>query len=304
MESNPKLVTEEEDLVVEIEDETVQDVQEVKTEEAVPQEPVKEATEHEDYSEKVQKRINKLTADRKNALEQAEAAIAIADNLKKQNEELSSRIKEVDNAHTSEYSARVETQYEQAKRMLKEGMDTGDTDKVVQAQESLSQLSIDKERLRIQKIKNEEPVEEEKAQPQQTAQQPPKYDANLQNWLSENKWFGSDEYMTNIARATHEKLISQGFDAAIDDPDNARGAQAYYAEIDKTMRQFFPNNFSDQQANVQPVAPASNGRSATKSNGRKKTVQLNPGQVAMAKKFNIPLEIMAKEVLKLEQKGN
>ena len=36
MESNPKLVTEEEDLVVEIEDETVQDVQEVKTEEAVP----------------------------------------------------------------------------------------------------------------------------------------------------------------------------------------------------------------------------------------------------------------------------
>jgi hypothetical protein len=110
--------------------------------------------------------------------------------------------------------------------------------------------------------------------------------------------------MTNIARATHEKLISQGFDAAIDDPDNARGAQAYYAEIDKTMRQFFPNNFSDQQANVQPVAPASNGRSATKSNGRKKTVQLNPGQVAMAKKFNIPLEIMAKEVLKLEQKGN
>ena len=299
MESNPKLVTEEEDLVVEIEDETVQDVQEVKTEEAVPQEPVKEATEHEDYSDKVQKRINKLTADRKNALEQAEAAIAIADNLKKQNEELYSKIKEVDNAHTSEYSARVETQYEQAKRMLKEGMDTGDTDKVVQAQESL-----DKERLRIQKIKNEEPVEKEKAQPQQTAQQPPKYDANLQNWLSENKWFGSDEYMTNIARATHEKLISQGFDAAIDDPDNARGAQAYYAEINKTMRQFFPNNFSDQQANVHPVAPASNGRSATKSNGRKKTVQLNPGQVAMAKKFNIPLEIMAKEVLKLEQKGN
>jgi hypothetical protein len=64
----------------------------------------------------------------------------------------------------------------------------------------------------------------------------------------------------------------------------------------------FPHKFQEQRQNAQAVTPASSGRSATKS-GRKKTVELTPGQVAFAKKkMKIPLERYAKEVAKLERK--
>jgi hypothetical protein len=97
--------------------------------------------------------------------------------------------------------------------------------------------------------------------------------------------------MTRGAQAIHEQLVAaEGYDPSSDD---------YYAEIDKRMRVEFPHKFQEKRSNAQAVTPASNGRSATKS-GRKKTVELTPGQVAMAKKLNIPLEKMAQEVAKAE----
>ena len=44
-----------------------------------------QSDEHEEYSEKVQKRINQLTAQRKQALEEAQAAYQYAEQQKKQN---------------------------------------------------------------------------------------------------------------------------------------------------------------------------------------------------------------------------
>jgi hypothetical protein len=55
-------------------------------------------------------------------------------------------------------------------------------------------------------------------------------------------------------------------------------------------------------SNAQTVAPASsNGRS--QKSGRKKAVELSPGQVAFAKKMRIPLEKYAQEVAKLERRN-
>jgi hypothetical protein len=60
-----------------------------------------------------------------------------------------------------------------------------------------------------------------------------------------------------------------------------------------------PHKFQVKQKNAQVVTPASsNGRSL--KSGRKKTVELTPGQVAFANKMRIPLELYAKEVLKIE----
>jgi hypothetical protein len=99
--------------------------------------------------------------------------------------------------------------------------------------------------------------------------------------------------MTRGAQAIHEQLVgSEGFDPTSDE---------YYAEIDKRMRQEFPHKFQAQRQNAQTVAPASSGRSV--KSGRKKTVELTPGQVAFAKKMNIPLERYAKEVAKLDTRS-
>ena len=126
-------------------------------------------------------------------------------------------------------------------------------------------------------------------------QQAPKVedlDPKLQTWMKNNEWFGSDMIMTGAAQGLHQQLVgSEGFDPTSDD---------YYAEIDKRMRDSFPNKFQDKRQNVQAVAPATS--SGQVKSGRKKTVQLTPGQVAFANKMNIPLERYAKEVAKIENR--
>ena len=254
-----------------------------------------DSDELENYSENVQKRINQLTAKRKQALEEADAAYAYAKSVQEQNEQMKKKLAELDQGYMSEYGSRVETQTEQAKRMLKEAYDNGDVEKMAEAQDLMARLAIEKERLRIQKTRAEQQAQQVE-QPQQMPerQQAPRQqdlDPKLKNWMGNNQWFGQDMVMTRGAQAIHEQLVAaEGYDPSSDE---------YYAEIDKRMRVEFPHKFQEKRSNAQAVTPASNGRSATKS-GRKKTVELTPGQVAMAKKLNIPLEKMAQEVAKAE----
>ena len=99
--------------------------------------------------------------------------------------------------------------------------------------------------------------------------------------------------MTRGAQAIHEEVVSvDGLDPASDN---------YYKEIDKRMRIEFPQKFQADRKIAQTVAPASNGKAIT--SGRKKQIELTPGQVAFAKKMRIPLEQYAREVAKIEKRG-
>ena len=257
-----------------------------------------EDSELENYSENVQKRINQLTAKRKQAIEEAEAAYTYAQHVQQQNEEMKKRLSDLDRGYINEYGNRVESQELAVKKVMKDAYDAGDMDKVAEAQATMSQLAIDKERLRIQKARSErQSAQQEQVaqQPQQVPQQPRQIDQKLTNWMSKNPWFGDngDAIMTVGAKVIHEQIVAnEGFDPNTDE---------YYQEIDRRMRKEFPHKFQEQRQNAQAVTPASSGRSATKS-GRKKTVELTPGQVAFAKKMKIPLERYAKEVAKLERK--
>jgi len=257
-----------------------------------------EDSELENYSENVQKRINQLTAKRKQAIEEAEAAYTYAQQVQQQNEEMKKRLSDLDRGYINEYGNRVESQELAVKKVMKDAYDAGDMDKVAEAQATMSQLAIDKERLRIQKARSErQSAQQEQVaqQPQQVPQQPRQLDQKLTSWMGKNPWFGeeNDLVMTRGAQAIHEQIVArEGFDPNTDE---------YYQEIDRRMRKEFPHKFQEQRQNAQAVTPASSGRSATKS-GRKKTVELTPGQVAFAKKMKIPLERYAKEVAKLERK--
>jgi hypothetical protein len=298
--------SEQESVSFEIEDDTSQSAQETIVDESPVQAESEETStivqgeddsELENYSEKVQKRINQLTAKRKQAIEEAEAAYAYAQQVQQQNEEMKQRIAQLDQGYIAEYDGRVESQTAAAKRMLQEAYDGGDMEKMAQAQELISSLAIEKERLRIQKNRQErqaaQPAQQQVQQPQQP-QQPQELDPKLKSWMSKNSWFGTDMFMTRGATAIHEQLVAQeGFDPSSDE---------YYAEIDRRMRQEMPHKFQEQKQSAQAVAPASNGRSSSKT-GRKKTVQLTPGQVRVAERMKIPLEKMAQEVAKLERKA-
>lgn len=263
------------------------------------EEKKEETDEHEQYSEKVQKRINQLTAQRKQALEEAQAAYQYAQQTKQENDNLNAKLTNLDQGYINEYGTRVESQTEQAKRLFKEAYEAGDSDKMAEAQDVMAKLAIEKERLRIQKAQSDHKAQQ--PQPQQQEQLPQKQqaprvedlDPKLQTWMKSNTWFGTDMVMTGAAQGLHQQLVgSEGFDPTSDE---------YYAEIDKRMRDSFPNKFQDKRQNVQAVAPATSNGRAVKS-GRKKTVELSPGQVAFAKKMNIPLERYAKEVAKIESR--
>jgi len=251
-------------------------------------------SELENYSENVQKRINQLTAKRKQALEESEAAYNYATQMKAQNDELRKRLEDLDKGYINEYGSRVETQEAAAKRILKEAYDAGDTDKIAEANAALAQLAVEKERLRVQKIRSEQqaaqPQEVEQPQPQQV-RRTEELDPKLQSWMQRNPWFGSDRALTGAAQGIHEQIVgSEGFDPSTDE---------YYAEIDKRMSVFLNKSQGNRQS-APAVAPASSGRSATKKGG-KNTVELTPGQVAFATKMKIPLEKYAQEVARLEK---
>lgn len=249
------------------------------------------------YSEGVQKRINKLTAARRKAEEEAAAAVQYIQQMQNENENIKQRLKTIDKGYVSEYEGRITSQEAQAKRALAEAHEAGDYEKVADAQSAIAQIAIEKERLRLQKARSQQNEQQLNVppQPQQQVQQQPQQerDPKLDSWLSKNEWFGKDNVMTGAARALHETLVAEeGFDPRTDE---------YYAEIDKRMRKEMPQKFQGDKKNVQSVTPAGSGTRSLKS-GRKKSVELNPGQVALAQKLKIPLEKYAAEVAKLENR--
>ena len=304
-----KQEVEEETFVYEVDDETsepkqkseIPKVESSEEERTIVREEPEESEELEAYSGNVQKRINQLTAKRKQAIEEAEAAFNFAQQQKNENEQLKQQLNQLNQGYTSEFGNRIESQTAQAKKLYKEAFDAGDAEKMSEATDLMGKLAIENERLRIQKVRTEQAgtardnetksnVEQSNTQTRQTPQKQD-LDPKLQKWLDGNSWFGTDMVMTRGAQAIHEQLVAQeGFDPSTDD---------YYSEVSKRMAGEFPHKFKGVQKNAQSVAPASSGRSIKK--GGKKTIELTPGQVAFAKKMRIPLEKYAQEVAKIEK---
>ena len=258
----------------------------------------------ENYSESVQRRINQLTSKRKQASEEAQAAYQYADKIQKENESMKVRLQQVSAGYNSEAEGRLKAQEAQATRAYAEASEAGDYDRAAKAQQALAQIAVAKDKVRSQKSQLERQGQQQNAQRQQQTQAPqqpqqqqqqaaPARDRKLDGWLDKNSWFGSDRIMTRTAQAIHETLVlEEDYDPTSDD---------YYKEIDSRMRREMPQKFNTgKRSNAQTVAPASSGRSV--KSGRKKAVELTPGQVAFAKKMRIPLEKYAKEVAKISSR--
>lgn len=59
---------------------------------------------------------------------------------------------QLDKGYMSEYEGRVVSQETQAKRAYADAHESGDVEKMAEAQSAISQIAIEKERLRIQKL--------------------------------------------------------------------------------------------------------------------------------------------------------
>ena len=262
------------------------------SEEEVVSEKVSASNEElEEYSSNVKGRINDLTKRFREEERQKQTAIEFAENVRKENENLKTRLDNLDKGYIEQFEGRVDSQLDSAKKALKEAHEVGDVDKIVDAQEALSQLSLERSRVNVAKTPQQElqPAAPQQAPPQPAAPQPPvQADPKAEQWASKNEWFGEDEVMTYAAFGVHRRLIEdEGFDPTSND---------YYDELDKRMRNEFPQKFeSNSRSNGgRKVASAESSKSRNRS-GRK-TVRLTASQVAIAKRLNVPLEEYAKYV--------
>ena len=279
-----------EDKPVEVELPLGLDEKDKKSEEVVETKEEKKEDEVTEYSKKVQTRINQITDRYRKEQRDKEEAVRLAETLKSENEKLQTQIQNLDKGYISEYGTRIESQLASASDALKKALEVNDTDAIVQAQQAIAKVTIEQERHRIAKERQEQNVSRETSQPQtvqqpqQPAQQEP--DPKAKAWAEKNTWFGENEEMTYLALGLDKKLVQEGFDL---------GSDEYYSELDKRIRTRFPEEFKQETSGVNRVAPADSTASRSNSKGRR-TVKLSPSQVAMAKRLNVPLEEYAKYV--------
>ena len=265
--------------------------------EQVEEKPVEKKEEKKDelkeYSEGVQKRIAKLTRKMREAERQREEAVTFAESVKRDKENLESKLSKLDKSYVSEFENRVKTNMDAARQALKVAIEAGDVDGQVSAQEQMARLSSDAARLgQLKAAEEAQPEKKVNINPQRRAyDQTVPTDAKAEDWASNNTWFGNDTAMTYTAFDIHKKLVEEeGYDPKSDE---------YYAEVDKRIRLEFPHKF-DKMADTttERAKPAQNVASAKRSapQGRKKTVKLTPSQVAIAKRLGVPLEDYAKQL--------
>ena len=106
-----------------------------------------ESDEHESYSEKVQKRIDQLTAKRKAAEDDMNNAIKYGKQVEEENQRLKKQLETYTNGYTNEFDTRVQSQEAQVKQLLKEAYDAQDVEKIAEASELLLKSILKKKDL-------------------------------------------------------------------------------------------------------------------------------------------------------------
>ena len=288
--------------VVEIEDKShgtvkPESYEEIKTEEKDPLNPAVEeqSNEMDEYSDKVKKRIDKMTWKLREAEREREAALQFAQNVQKELSEAKKKTYDIDKGYMSESEVRNKMAADLARQNLIAAREAGDYQREEEARQALTKLDLEAERIRVTKTKKEREYEEFQKQLEQEqqvyAQQPqprPQPSSKALAWAEKNPWFRQDEEMTDYAQRIHRGLVAEGFDTESDD---------YYDELTNRVKNKFPESFKDSDQTIrgntiaQPVASAT--RSATPG---RKSVKLTASQVKIAKKLGVPLSEYAKYV--------
>ena len=291
-----------EELFIEEEDDTPP---EDRGKEPLPEEIVKEVEEDtlEGYSERVKQRmaqLKKMHHDERREKEKAERerqeAVTYAQKVAGENKKLQTTLSTGEEDYIKTLVSASETELNLAKRDYKEAYESGDTEKIVEAQGAMNSAQMKLAQasgLKPQYTTSQTPENSVESNQQQVRPQVAKPDAKAQAWQDTNTWFGKDEEMTSLALGVHEKLVRNGLSPTSDE---------YYRRIDETMQKRFPENFGDNS--LEPDRPAQRKPSnvvapATRSTAPKK-VRLSKTQVAFAKKLKLTPEQYAREMIKLE----
>ena len=266
-----------------------------------------EKDELDEYSVEAKKKIDgfrKIYHDERRAKEAADRerqeAIDIAKKLYEENKSLKGRVNSTEMVAIDSFKSNAEQELVMAKKEYREAYESGDSEKLVEAQEKMTsaKIKLDRafdasqnlnERNALQERENEVKI-------QQQSEKPVVRDQKATSWQERNPWFGQDDEMTSLALGLHEKLVKQnGMAYATTDE--------YYKRIDETIRKRFPENFEEANVDEEKSSPRTKPSTvvapASRSTSSKK-IKLNTSQQSIAKKLGLTNEQYARELLKLD----
>jgi len=263
-----------------------------------------EADELEDYSDKVKTRLKQMKKvwhderrEKEREMREKTEALSAAQRLLDENRRLKNTLMQGEQSLLGSYKQTAEFEAAAAKREFKEAYESGDAERLADAQEKLAAVNY-----RMQQINNYRPTLQQESNeveiPQQQVQTP-QLDPKTIAWQERNTWYGSDPEMTATALGLHQRLINER------GPQFA-GTDEYWGVVDKTMRRRFSDYFGDEMdyGDTKPaareqkassvVAPASRTRSPKK-------IVLKQSQLAIAKRLGLTPEQYARELMKMEK---
>lgn len=290
----------EDELQVDIEDDTPPEDRGRKPMTAPPEDPTDD--ELASYDEKVQARIKKFTRGyhderraKEEALRERLAAEEYARKVLEENKRLQKQLAEGSQVYIEQSKTTAELQLAEAKKRYKDAYEAGDADLMAEAQAELTKAA-----LRLDKVQGMQPLQiEESVVQQTTGTNAPQMSSRDQQWLEKNTWFGPDPEMTASALGLHQKLERQN-------GANFVGSEEYYKIVDATMRKRFPEYFGSKEEPAQEETP----RRATKPStvvapATRSTppnrIKLKASEAAIARRLGVPLEQYAKQVALLNR---
>ena len=275
-----------------------------------PGKPPEDLTDDEldEYSEKVQKRIKSLSRgyhDERRAKEEAfrerQEYERLAQQLVEGNKQLKGAVSKNQELLLEQAKRTANGEMILAKRAYKQAYEAGDADKLIEAQEKLTNAKLKADRL--SKLKpgalqeTETPVKTEPdTQNNVPVQEAPVVDERANEWARSNSWFGQDDEMTSFALGLHSRLVKEGVNPQSDE---------YYEKINSRMRQVFPDNFEDTDEEVvtRSTKSANVVAPATRSIAPKK-IRLTQTQMTLAKRLGLTPQQYAEQVAKDMRKAN
>jgi hypothetical protein len=260
------------------------------------------------YGTDVQKRIKQLKYEyheerrqKEEATRLREEAISATSKLMSENQKLRKTLDEGEGVLVEQAKGRVEAQLSRAKQEYKEAYELGDSDKLLEAQEKLSNIQNEKYRVEnykppVRAVEQESPVAPEATVKAKVAEPSGKD----KNWLEENSdWFQKEgfEDMTGFAMGVHQKLVVAGINPKLDTDE-------YYKRINDSMEKYFPDHFKDKHGDEiieveAPQRPAGNVVAPVNRSAKKpRKVQLTSTQIGLAKRLGVTPEQYAAQLLK------
>jgi len=275
--------------------------------------PVEEVTDEEldSYDEKVQKRIKRFTKGyhderraKEEALREREAAENFAKQVYEENKRLQRQLSNGSKIMVEQSKSNAQVELDAAKAKYKKAFEAADPDELAQAQEEIAKATV-----RLDRAFTMRPIE---VQERQIQQQQPKISPRTLKWVESNsEWWQKDEEMTSLAIGLDKKLAREY-------GPNYVGTEEYFQTIDKTMRKRFPDYFQSEEDVEVPlkrrtsypdedesprrakqttvVAPATRSTSPNR-------IRLKASEAATARRLGVPLELYAKQVALLRDRG-